>query len=116
MRHHDESSNRREGPIWLALAHHCSSLKEVGAEYQGWSLEAGADAQAIEESRLLACFKRLVQPVIFITEPRTSRPGLVPPTMNQELLNQSLIKKMPVGLPAAQYYGGIPQMKHPPLE
>ena len=61
---------------------------------QGRNLEAGADAEAIEECCLLACFPWLAQPVFFPTELGSMNPGMVPPTIGWALPHQSLIKKI----------------------
>ena len=43
--------------MWLMLLHHSPSLKKSGQELkEGSNLEAGADAEAMEEYCLLACF------------------------------------------------------------
>jgi hypothetical protein len=49
-----------KGFIQLTLPHCCSSLKEVRTGTQAGQ-EAGADAQAVEECSLLACFPWLAQ-------------------------------------------------------
>jgi hypothetical protein len=55
---------------------------------QDRNLEAGADAEATEEFCFLACSS------CFLTELRTTSPGVVPPTMGCPSPHQSLIKKM----------------------
>jgi hypothetical protein len=47
----------------LTLPHCCSSLKEVRTGTQAGQ-EAGADAEAMEECSLLACFPWLAQPAL----------------------------------------------------
>jgi hypothetical protein len=77
----------RKGFIQLILPHYCSSPKEVRT---GTYLGAGADAEAMEGCYLLACFPSIVQ---LAFEPRTTSPGMAPPTMGWALL--LLIEKMP---------------------
>jgi hypothetical protein len=65
--------------------HHC---RKTGQEpKQGRDLEPGADAEAMEEYYLLACFASYKH--------RTTSPGMAPPTMGWALPQQSLIKKLP---------------------
>ena len=45
--------------------------------------------------------------LLFFIEPRITSPGVAPPTKSWALSHQSLIKKMPCGLPTAQSYEGI---------
>jgi hypothetical protein len=52
----------RKGFIQLTLPHCCSSPKELT---QGWNLEAGSDAEAMEGCSLLACFPWLAQLAFF---------------------------------------------------
>ena len=55
MKQLDQSNLGTNGFIWLMCLHHCSSLKGIRQEFeQGKSLEAGADAEAVEECCLLA--------------------------------------------------------------
>jgi hypothetical protein len=49
-----------KGFIQLTLPHCCSSPKEVRTETQAGQ-EAGADAEAMEECYLVACFSWLAQ-------------------------------------------------------
>lgn len=49
MKHHDKGNLREEGPVWLMLKNHCSSLKEVRTGIQRRNPEAGADAEVMEE-------------------------------------------------------------------
>ena len=62
MKHHDE---KKLGEQMAYLAPHCySSSKEVRQELkQGRDLEAGADAEAMEECCLLVCSLQPAQPV-----------------------------------------------------
>jgi hypothetical protein len=60
---------------------------------QGRNLEAETDSKAMEPGSLLACSPWLVQPAFF-TEPKTTSPGLSPPTVIRVLLHQSTINKM----------------------
>jgi hypothetical protein len=55
---------------------------------QSRNLEAGADAEATKGDCLLACSS------YFLIEPRSTSPGMAPPTMGWALSCQSLIKKM----------------------
>ena len=57
------SRMERKGFIWLKLPHCSSPLKEVRSENkQDRNLEAGADAEAMEDCCLLPCFPWLAQP------------------------------------------------------
>ena len=47
----------------------------------------------------------------FLTEPRTTSPGMAPPTMGWALLYQSLIKKMPYKFTYSQSHRGIFKIK-----
>jgi hypothetical protein len=47
----------------------------------GMILEAGTDAEAMEECCLLAYFTWLAQPA-FLQEPRTSSPGMTPSSID----------------------------------
>ena len=61
--HHDQSNPGSKGFIQRTLPHHCLPLQEVRAGLkQGSDPEAGADAEATEESCLLACFSSHAQP------------------------------------------------------
>jgi hypothetical protein len=57
MKYHDHKRKLgRKGFIHLMLPHHSSSPKKVRQELKlGWNLEAGADAEAMEECCLLTC-------------------------------------------------------------
>jgi hypothetical protein len=54
---------KKKGFIQLTLPHCCSSPREVRAGTQAGQ-EAGADAEAVEECSLLACFPWLAQPAL----------------------------------------------------
>jgi hypothetical protein len=41
---------------------------------------------------------------LFLIEPRTTCPGVSPPTMGWTCPHQSLIKKMPIGYPTARSF------------
>lgn len=73
---------------------------------QGWNLETGATAEAVEDHCLLACSSQLIQnlPSIIqdhqpraapstVSKPRTTSPGATPPTVSWPLSHQSSIKK-----------------------
>jgi hypothetical protein len=68
---------------------------------QGWNLEAGADAEAVERCCLLACS------ACFLIELRTTSPGMAPP----QWADASLL----TGFPTAQSYGGISSVEAPSL-
>jgi hypothetical protein len=54
---------KKEKMILLTLPHHCSSLKGVRTGTQtGQELEAGTDAEALEECCLFACSPWFAQP------------------------------------------------------
>ncbi|EGV94992.1 hypothetical protein I79_002832 [Cricetulus griseus] len=56
MKHHDQSTFRRQVLVWLTHPHHYSLLKEVRTGTRaGQNLEAGPDAEATEECCTLAC-------------------------------------------------------------
>jgi hypothetical protein len=95
MEYHNLKKLGRKGLIWLTLPHYCSLLKELK---QGRNLEAGADTEAMEGCHLLSCFTWLWFSLI---EPRTTSLRMAPPTMGQAHPCESLLKKMPIGLPAA---------------
>jgi len=87
MKHHDQRANW-EGKGLLGLhfqivVHH---RRKSGQELtQDRNLEAGADAEAVEEGCLLACFPWLSQPASYRTQdhqPRdgTAHSGLGPPS------------------------------------
>jgi len=72
---------RRKLFIWLTLAYHCSSPKEVWTgTQQGRKVEAGADAEAMESYCLLACSARLMY--------RTVIPEIAPSTMGWAIPHQ----------------------------
>jgi len=60
-----------------------------------------------QEGRCLLACCLCKSSACFLIEPRTSSPGLAPPTMGCALPHQSLIKSLPHRLPTAGYYGGI---------
>jgi hypothetical protein len=64
-----------KGFIRLILPHCCSSPKKVRTGTQTGQ-EAGADAEAMEGCYILACF-----PGFLLIDPRTTSPGMAPPTM-----------------------------------
>jgi hypothetical protein len=68
----------KKGFIQLILTHCCSAPKEVRTGTQAGQ-EAGADAEAMEGCYLLACS------ACFFIEPRTTSPGMAPPTMGWAL-------------------------------
>ena len=81
--HHDqEASWEGKGlfSVYLHIAVH--HQRKSGLELtQGRSLEAGADAEAMERCPLLACS------ACFLIEPRTTSPGMAPPTMGPPTLD-----------------------------
>ena len=79
--------------ISFTFPYNTSSSKVVRA---GDWREAGADAEAMEDSYLLIMF--MACSACCLTEPGATRSGLGPPTMSWALPHQSLIKKMPYRL------------------
>ena len=82
---HELSNLGRKGFIWLTLAQHCSSLKEVRTGTQtGQEPEAGTDAEAMEECWLPGYSHDFV-PTAFLQNPGppacggTTYNGLGPP-------------------------------------
>jgi hypothetical protein len=62
-KHHDQSNLRRKGLFGLHFHITLHYQRKSGQELkQGRSLEAGANAEAMEGCRLLACSSWLVQP------------------------------------------------------
>jgi hypothetical protein len=61
---------------------------------QGRNLEAGADAEGMG-GLLLTGLLSMACLVCFLLEPRTTSPGVAPPTVSWTIPHQSLIKKMP---------------------
>lgn len=59
-------------------------------------MEPRADAESMRGVALMACS------IGFLTEPRTTCPGMAPPTVGWALSNQSLIKKKPYRLAYTQ--------------
>jgi hypothetical protein len=59
---------------------------------QGRDPEAAADTEAKEGAAY--CLLPMACSTCFLIEPRTTCPGMSPPTMGWALLHQSLIKKM----------------------
>jgi len=78
----------RKGCIQLTLPHGCSSPKKVRTGTQAGQ-EAGADAEAME-----GCYW-LPYSACSLIEPKTTSPGMAPPTMGWVLLPWSLVDKMP---------------------
>jgi hypothetical protein len=93
MKHYGLGNSRRKG-FQLTLPSLRTSRQELK---HGRNLVAGANAAAMEGCRLLVCFSWLPQ-FCFLTEHRTTSPGIAPPTMGRALPHQSLIKKMPYRL------------------
>jgi hypothetical protein len=81
----------RKGFIQLTFSNFCSSPKEVRTGTQAGQ-EAGADAEAMEEYYLLACFSWLAQ-LAFLYNPRLPVQGWYHP--QGALPPSSLIEKMP---------------------
>ena len=79
-----------EGFIQLILPHCCSSAKEVRTGTQAGQ-EAGADAAAMEACYILAC--------CFLIEPKTTSPGMAPPTMGPSPLDHQWRKCPTAGSP-----------------
>lgn len=66
---------------------HCTALREVKAGTQGRKLEAGSEAEAVEEHLSWACSD------YFLYNPGLPA-GVAPPTVGWALSHQLLIKKM----------------------
>jgi hypothetical protein len=93
MMHHDQKQAGEEGAS--TLPDHCKSLKEV----RTWSQteqEPGGRSWCSGHGGVLLL--SVVYSVCFLTEPRTTRPGMAPPTMEWVLSYQSLVKKTPYSL------------------
>jgi hypothetical protein len=50
-----KGNSGQKGLVSFIFPYHSPSLKEVRAGTQGWNLEAGSEALAVEECCLLAC-------------------------------------------------------------
>jgi hypothetical protein len=72
----------REGVLGLTLPQHWSPLKEVNP---GRNLDAGADLEAMEGGCLLTYSPCLPCSACFLIEPKTTSPGMAPPTMGWAL-------------------------------
>jgi hypothetical protein len=68
--------------VHIAIHHQRKSGQELN---QGRNLEAGADAEAME-AMLLTGVLPLACSACFLIEPRTTSPGMTPPTMGPPLL------------------------------
>jgi hypothetical protein len=80
-KHHDQEPNwGGKGLFSLHFPHCCSSPEEVRTGTQAGQ-EAGADAEAMEGCYLLACS------ACFLIEPKTTSPGMAPPTMGPPILD-----------------------------
>ncbi|EDL77409.1 rCG25260 [Rattus norvegicus] len=64
----------------ITICHQRKSGQELK---QGRNLEAGADAETMEGCCLLACSCGLL--ICFLIEPRTTIPGMAPPTIDWAL-------------------------------
>lgn len=72
VKHSDQNPDRgRIVLIWLIYPDHRSSSREARAGIQSRNLEAGTEAQTIEERCLLACSAHLCT-ACFPTQPRTT--------------------------------------------
>jgi hypothetical protein len=80
----------RKGFIQLILPHCCSSPNVVRTGTQAGQ-EAGADAAAMEACYILAC--------CFLIEPKTTSPGMAPPTMGPSPLDHQWRKCPTAGSP-----------------
>jgi hypothetical protein len=82
----------KKGFIWLTC--NCPSLREVKAETEGKNLEAGTEAEAMEELCLLACFQTYI---FYLIQLRLTCLGMTLPIIGQALPRQLGIKKMSHG-------------------
>lgn len=69
-----KSNLGKRGYIWFAYFNHSLSLREVRAGSQGRNLEVGAEAETMEECRLLCCFP-IACSDCFLTQLRTTARG-----------------------------------------
>lgn len=94
MKHHDKKASRGgQGLVGLCFhtVHHCwNNGQELK---QRRNLKAGTEAEVTEGGCLLLLCLYPPQPTCF-TEPRTTYPGMAPPTRAWILPHQSLIKIM----------------------
>jgi len=70
--------------IQLTLPHCCSSPKEVRSGTQAGQ-EAGADAEAMEGCYYWFASPEMLFSACFLIEPKTTSPGMIPPTMGWAL-------------------------------
>jgi hypothetical protein len=93
VKHQDQQASweERVNSAYTSLA---LPSKEARTGTQGRILESGADTRAKEGHSLLPCI--LVDgSACFLTEPRTTSPGMAPPTKGWALPHWSLTEKMP---------------------
>ena len=94
-----------EERVYLAYTNSCnSSLKEVRTGTQTGQESADGSHGGV----LLIGFLSMACSACFLTEPRTTSPGMAPQTIGWALPTQSLIKKMiNTGLSTTRPYGDI---------
>jgi hypothetical protein len=79
MKHHDKIKLGRKRFIQLTLPYQGSSSKEVRT---GIQTGQEPDAEAMEEGMLLTGSLPIAFSVCFLIEPRTTSPGMAPPTIS----------------------------------
>ena len=96
-KHHEQSKMGGQGLLHSQFHITVHHQKPCGQELkQSKNLEAGADAEAMEECCLLVLLPRICS--VFLIECKTTSLGMASPTKGWFLLHQSLIKKMPYRL------------------
>jgi hypothetical protein len=75
------------------------------------NLEVGADKTALEKCCILASLLWLAQLISYRTQDH--QPRMDPPTVGWALSYQSLIKKIPIGIPTAKYDRGSSSVEPP---
>jgi hypothetical protein len=88
-KHHDQKLLGRKGLISSYSLQ--SIMKGARARIQGRNLKAGTEAEAKEESCLVACS---LDSYIFLTSSGTTCLGIEPPTVGLAFPHQPLVKKM----------------------
>ena len=81
----NKSNSGKKGYLACILSYHCSSSKELGAGT--WRQELMQRPWRV----LLTALLHMTWLSCFLTEPRTSSPGMAPPTIDQAVPHQSLM-------------------------
>ena len=85
----------RKGFIWLIPLDHSLSMEEVRAETQAGLEPGGRSWCSGHGEELLTDLLPMACSACFLIEPRTTSPGMAPPTRGWTCLHQSITKKMP---------------------